>query len=136
MVRKVILSFPAEITGKALTYELVKIFDIHINIIKAAIEVGKSGKLLMELDADEEVIAKGISYLEENGVTVSPVASKISYNEKKCIHCGNCASACYSEALTITPPEWKLNFNPEKCTICKLCLKSCPLQLFKIEFSE
>ena len=92
--------------------------------------------LLVELEADEERMQQGIAYLEECGVTVSPVSSKVSYDESLCIDCGNCVSACFSHALTIGEPDWKLHFNPEKCIACKLCLKSCPLKLFRIEFAE
>ena len=79
---------------------------------------------------------QGIAYLIENGVTVSPVSSKVSYDASLCIDCGNCVSACFSHALTIGAPDWKLHFNPEKCIACKLCLKACPLKLFRIEFAE
>ncbi len=136
MIKKLILSFPVDATDRSLTYELVKVYDIKINILKAEIEAGKSGKLLVELEADENKLNEGIRYLAENGVTVSALSSKISYDETRCINCGNCASACFSHALTIAAPDWKLKFNPEKCIVCKLCLKSCPLKLFRIEFSE
>lgn len=136
MVKKLVLSFPVDVTDRSLTYDLVKLYDIRINILKAEIEAGKSGKLLVELEAPDELLEKGIHYLEANGVNVSPLASKISYDESRCIHCGNCASACFSHALTIGAPDWTLKFNPEKCIVCRLCLKSCPLKLFRIEFAD
>ncbi len=136
MVRKVILSFPAQVTERSLTYDLVKRWDIRINILKAEIEVGRAGKLLVELDAPAEALEAGLTYLEENGVEVSPVASKISRDEKLCVDCGNCASACVSGALTIGKPDWRLKFDPERCIMCKLCLKTCPLKLFHIEFAD
>ena len=136
MSKKVILSFPAEATDRSLTYDLVKRWDIRINILKAEIEIGKSGKLLVELDAPEEALQQGLDYLRGFGVQVSPVASKISRDEGRCIDCGNCASACVSGALTIGAPDWKLCFDPERCIMCKLCLKTCPLKLFRIEFAD
>lgn len=136
MIKKVVLSFPVDATDRSLMYDLVKRYDIRINILKAEIEAGKSGKLLVELEADDLLLEQGLAFLTDNGVTVSALASKISYDESRCINCGNCASACFSHALTIGEPDWKLKFNPEKCIVCKLCLKSCPLKLFRIEFSE
>ena len=136
MIKKVILSFPAETAELPLTYVLVKQFDVQINILKASIEAGKSGTLFLELKADNDKLQEAFAWLEENGITISPIVSRISYDDKKCIDCGNCASACVTQALTIAKPDWKLKFDPEKCVLCKLCLKTCPLQLFKIEFSE
>lgn len=136
MIKKVVLSFPVDATDRSLMYDLVKRYDIRINILKAEIEAGKSGKLLVELEADDLLLEQGLAFLIDNGVSVSPLASKISYDESRCINCGNCASACFSHALTIGEPDWILKFNPEKCIVCKLCLKSCPLKLFRIEFSE
>ena len=136
MIKKVILSFSSEAAELPLAYNLVKKFDVQINILKASIEAGKSGTLLLEVNADSSKLEEAFAYLEENGVIISPVSSRISLDNEKCIDCGNCASACISKALTITKPDWKLNFDPEKCVLCKLCLKTCPLRLFKIEFSE
>jgi ferredoxin len=136
MIKKVVLTFPAETTELPLTYVLAKQYDVQTNILKASIEAGKSGTLFLELNADSDNLDKALAYLEANGVKVSPIASRISYDDKACINCGNCAAACISQALTMEKPDWKLKFNPEKCVLCKLCLKTCPQRLFKIEFSE
>ena len=110
MIKKVVLSFPVDATDRSLTYDLVKLYDIRINILKAEIQAGKSGNLLVELEADTDKLDQGIAYLIENGVTVSPVSSKVSYDASLCIDCGNCVSACFSHALTIGAPDWKLHF--------------------------
>ena len=116
MTTKVILYFPSDATDKAVTYDLVKRYDLRINILRAEIEAGRSGSLLVELTGEEPMVREGVAYLERNGVTVSPVASKIAYDRGA--------------------PDWRLHFDPERCIACKLCLKSCPLGLFHIEFTE
>lgn len=136
MNKKVILSFPAETADLPIANVLVRQFDIQINILKASIESGKTGTMFVELNADNEKIQQAFNYLEEKGITISLIESRISFDETKCIDCGNCVSACISQALSISKPDWKLKFKPENCMLCKLCLKTCPLQLFKIEFSE
>lgn len=136
MEKKLVLSFSPESTYSPIAYELVKDYDIRINILKADIETGKGGRLLLALDAEPENIEQAIEYLKNNGVTVSSLANKVFYDEARCVSCGSCAAACPSNALTIGSPDWKLEFNPEHCIICKLCLKSCPLKLFSIEFAE
>ena len=68
MIKKVVLSFPVDATDRSLTYDLVKLYDIRINILKAEIQAGKSGNLLVELEADTDKLDQGIAYLIENGV--------------------------------------------------------------------
>lgn len=136
MIKRVIITFPADSAGRSLTYELIKKFDIKVSILKADIDAGRRGKLLLELDAESGKIDEAIKYMEQSDVEVSPVERKIRYDHSRCVDCGACTSVCLSGALTITAPDWKLYFNPEKCIVCKLCLTACPLKLFTIEFAE
>lgn len=125
MTTKVILYFPSDATDKAVTYDLVKRYDLRINILRAEIEAGRSGSLLVELTGEESMVREGVAYLERNGVTVSPVASKIAYDRDRCIDCGNCALACFPQALTIGAPDWRLHFDPERC----IALQTLPQKL-------
>jgi len=136
MVKKVVLTFPAEVVELPVTYVLAKEFNVQTNILKASIEAGKTGTLFLELKAEENNLNYAFAYLEKIGIDVCPIASRISYDEKNCVQCGNCAAACVPQALSINKPDWKLTFDTEKCILCKLCLVACPLKLFKIEFSE
>jgi ferredoxin len=136
MIKKLVLSFPVDTTDRPLIHDLIRVHDVSINILKAEIQPGRTGTLLAEFEADELKIEEAIAYLNDNGVTVNPVSNKVSYDKHRCIHCGNCVSACFSRALTIGAPSWMLDFDPEKCIACKLCLTACPLKLFRIEFAE
>lgn len=134
MTQKIILTFPSALSGEPIIYELIRTYDIKVNILKAEIQPGQTGSLLVELDAESDKLEQAKAFFTSQGITTNPVASRISYDESRCIQCGNCASACFAGALRITPPEWHLQFDPEKCIACKLCLKSCPLHLFSIQF--
>jgi len=46
MTTKVILYFPSDATDKAVTYDLVKRYDLRINILRAEIEAGRSGSAM------------------------------------------------------------------------------------------
>ena len=140
MTKKVVISFPDGEASRPLIYELIKKYDIMVSIIKADIDGGRSGKLVLELDSDSEHIAQAIDFMQKSGVDVSPLEKKISYDDSKCVSkcvsCGACTSACPSGALSIGAPDWKLRFQPDKCVVCKMCITACPLKLFKIEFAD
>lgn len=136
MTKKIIVSFPDGSASRPLIYELIKKYDIMVSIIKADIDGGRRGKLVLELDSDSDHINRAIEFMQQSGVDVTPLEKKISHDCSKCINCGACTSACPSGALSISAPDWKLSFQPEKCVVCKLCITACPLKLFKIEFAD
>ncbi|NSW94582.1 MAG: 4Fe-4S binding protein [Bacteroidales bacterium] len=133
--RRFVLTFSPEATGEPITYNLIKKFDIMVNIIRADVSPGKIGHLVMEMTAPAKVLKEGMEYIRQNNVECEPIDRKISYLKEKCIHCGACSAVCFAGALTMNPSTAELSFDPEKCVICELCLKSCPLSLFTIDIS-
>ena len=75
MIKKVVLSFPVDATDRSLTYDLVKLYDIRINILKAEIQAGKSGNLLVELEADTDKLCRSLNlpYAVWN-ISIVPIA--------------------------------------------------------------
>ena len=136
MTKKVVISFPDGEASRPLIYELIKKYDIMVSIIKADIDGGRSGKLVLELDSDSEHIAQAIDFMQKSGVDVSPLEKQISSDGSVCVSCRACTSACPSGASSIGAPGWKLRFQPDKCVVCKMCITACPLKLFKIEFAD
>ena len=49
MTKKVILTFPVDATDRPLTYDLIRIYNVKVNILKAEIQPGKTGSLLIEI---------------------------------------------------------------------------------------
>ena len=134
--RRIILRFPPQNGDKPLSYVLVKDYDIRINILKAEVMPGKRGSLLLEMEARQSNLDKGIAYLEAHNVECQPLDKRIQFNSDKCISCGNCTAVCFAGALTMNQVTWKMEFNKELCVACELCVKACPLRLFDIDFRD
>jgi ferredoxin len=136
MKKRYVLTFPSDETNEPVTYNLVKQFDLRINIIKAKINAGEEGTLLLEMDAPEANINEAKKYLKKNHISFQSVEKKVHWREENCMHCGACTAVCFSQALTIDQHTRQVNFNTDKCIVCELCVKACPLRLFEIHFSE
>lgn len=134
--KRYVLKFPPQSGDKPLSYHLVRDFDIRINILKAEVRPGKTGSLVLELEGTAANLKNGIAYLEENQVSCEPLNKKISWNQARCIHCGNCTAVCFAGALEMDHQKWELQFDSEKCIVCELCVPACPLNLFHIDFRE
>jgi len=135
MKKRYVLTFPSDETNEPITYNLVKQFDIKINIIKARINAGEEGTLFLEMEAPKSNIEKAQQYLADNRISCQSIAKKVHWREEDCMHCGACTAVCFSEALTMDNNR-QLDFNTDKCIVCELCVKACPLGLFEIHFSE
>ena len=133
--KRVVLTFPPELTEKPITYHLVKDYDLSINILRAKITPGEEGKLVLELsNGSEEMIKKGLDFLVKQGVGVEAVSREISLTEEECIHCGACTAVCQPGALRIDPESARLCFDKERCIVCELCVSACPLGIIKVLF--
>lgn len=133
---RVILEYPPEVSDKPLIYHLVKDYDLRINILRGTITAGKEGKLLVEVEAEEENLEKGLEFLRREGnINIKLMSQQVVLEEDKCVHCGACTAVCFSGALQMDRKDWKLLFDPEKCLACELCVAACPLQLITVGFN-
>ena len=131
--RRFVLTFPPDAMGEPVTYNLIRKYDIMVNIVKADVSPGKIGHLVMEMTAPAKVLKEGIEYMKQQHVECVPIDRKITYKEDLCVHCGACSAVCFAGALTMNHNSAELMFEPEKCIICELCLTACPLKLFSID---
>lgn len=132
--KRVVLTFPPELTEKPLTYHLVKDFDLAINILKAKITPGEEGTLVVELsNGSLKKIEEGLDFLVQQGVEIEPLSKRITLEEEECIHCGSCTAVCNSRALSMGE-ENRLVFDRDKCIVCELCVTACPMRIIKVTF--
>ena len=68
----VILDFPPEVAQKPLVCQLIKEYDLLVNILKAQISLRSEGHMVLELSsAGKAGFNKGINFLKNQGVRIS-----------------------------------------------------------------
>ena len=67
---KVVLHFPEDIVEDPITYNLISDYGVQVNILRASINPGKQGMMVVELSAEENRLSRGLNYLERVGVQV------------------------------------------------------------------
>lgn len=136
MKRRFTLKFPPEATRKPITYHLVKDYDFQVNILRASITEGQEGRLLLEVEADQNNLDAGLEFLEREGLTIISIDQHLERIEEKCVHCGACTAVCFSGALYLDRESWEVNLDYEKCIICGLCVDACPMKIISVEFNR
>lgn len=135
--RKIVyLSFPPEVSGRPVVCNLTRLFDLSFNILKADISPRHEGAMTLELTGLEEDFHKGIGYLKENGIRITPVAHKIFRNEDSCIHCGLCTAMCPTDALVLEKSDKTVVFDVEKCSACGMCTRVCPVKAMTLDLDS
>ncbi len=131
--RIVSLRFPPQASGQPMMHNLARHFDLTFNILQANINPRHEGHMILELSGTREHYRQGVTYLQEQGIKVTPVAHEISRNEESCMHCGMCTALCPSKALHLNLETRLVDFDQEKCTACNMCVTVCPVRAMIME---
>ena len=73
---RVQLTFPPSLIQEPIVYRLVKDFDIVINIRRADVKTDR-GWVILEMEAAEDTLARGVAWLKGKGVQVDPIESDV-----------------------------------------------------------
>lgn len=136
MTIKVSFIFPPSMVNFPLMTELVRKYELEVNILHADIHLNRTGKLIVDLTGEKGNLDKALQFIEEQGISLHIFNGTLTWEEEKCVHCGACTSVCPSRALSISPPEYLLTYDKEKCLVCGLCIKACPLRLLHLDQRE
>jgi len=69
---RVRLTFPARLVQEPILYRLVKDFDILINIRRADVKADW-GWVMLEMEAQDATLERGVKWLKDQGVQVDPI---------------------------------------------------------------
>ena len=134
MKRIYVLHFTQSNYDKTVVYQLIKNYDLIINILRAVILPRKESYLVLEIEGEEDLINQGLEYLRESDVAVESIRKSVKRNEEICTSCGACTAICPVGALYIERPSMKVLFAPEKCSACGLCVNVCPPRAMEVNF--
>ena len=122
---KVVLNFPEHIVEEPITYHLIVDYGVQVNILRASIDPGKQGMMVVEITGEENQVSLGLNYLEEVGVQVDSLAEEIQHIEDRCVSCTSCVPHCPTQALAVDRQSWYVSFDSQKCILCLSCLETC-----------
>jgi len=125
--KKLLLRFPKCETEKPIVYQLVKDYNLMINIFAAKVTQDQEGFLVLDITGEDEWIERGMDYVRSFGVIIQAVDSGIVRNLELCTHCGNCLSHCPTHALHVADrTTMKVELNQSLCIACSACIVNCP----------
>jgi L-aspartate semialdehyde sulfurtransferase ferredoxin len=134
MTKRLVLSFPPPLIDQPVTYELVRKYNLKINILRARITPREQGRLVVEVTGSKKDLDAGLRFLEEVKVEATALAQDVKFHEERCIECSACTSVCPTKALSVGGPERHVSFDREQCIACELCIPVCPYNVMEIVF--
>ena len=123
--KRIVLSFPPDTVEEPITYRLIKDYDLKVNILRASIDPGKQGRMVVELTGEEAQLSRGFSYMENLGVKMEPLAREIQHQQSRCTSCTACVPICPTGALNVDRKTWLVSYDAEKCVVCYSCVDVC-----------
>ncbi|MDY0042565.1 MAG: 4Fe-4S binding protein [Desulforhabdus sp.] len=133
-VKRLILNFPAHLVDQPVTYQLIRKFDLRVNILRARITPREEGRLMVEVSGRKSSLEAGLGYLAELGLAVEPLAREVTWHQERCIECSACVSICPTGALSVERSAMHVSFLGDKCIACELCVHVCPYKAMEIVF--
>ena len=123
---KVRLQFnPADVT-KPVIYLLSRDFNIVFSILQADIRPGQGGRTILDLSGEEEDLRRALEFVQKENIRVTELATAVTWQDEKCLHCGMCTAVCSHQALRLDPITAELSFNNDHCVVCEMCTHACP----------
>jgi len=132
--KRIVLTFPPTLVGQPITNQLVKDYDLMLNILRTNVKPNEEGCMVLELSGKKKALDEGIEYLKGLGINVESLAHDIKWHTDKCTHCTACIPACPSGAMAVDRETWDVSFNKDRCIACELCISICPFKALEIQF--
>ncbi len=132
--RRLVLSYPPDVVNEPVTYQLIKNYDLKVNILKARILPRRGGRLVMEITGGKEALQSGMAYLAGLGIDVQTLVREVRIDPDKCLHCTACVAICPTGALEVDRQTWEVSLDHDKCVLCESCVPACSYRAIDIYF--
>ena len=129
---RVVLSFPPSRVEDPVIYHLIKDHGLLVNILRATIDPGKQGRMVVEMSGEEKEVSAGLNYLEGMEVKVEPLGEEITHLQERCMNCTACVPLCPTGALDVNRENWFVSYDSSKCVVCLSCIEGCPYKAMEI----
>ncbi len=130
--KNVLLIFKKEVMYNPVIFRTIKRFDIMFNILEAKILPKQEGRLILQLEGEQDQLDRSVAYMESEGVKVEVLTDRVKRDEDRCVHCGACTAVCKTGALYIDRSSMQVLFNPELCVVCGQCQMACPVKAVQV----
>jgi len=131
--KNIMLHYPRKLIEQPVISNLIKDYDLTVNISRARIGQDEEGTMVIEISGDADNLNAGMQYLKEIGVTFKLISKIIKRVEERCTHCSACTVVCPSGALVIEDRRsMEVQFVEDKCTGCGLCIPACPYKAMEM----
>jgi L-aspartate semialdehyde sulfurtransferase ferredoxin len=130
--RRVVLTFPQQLLDKPIIYQLIKDFDLVVNLLKVKITPKEEGVMVLDLEGEHIKLEKGLKYLKKIGIQIELLIEDIKWDEHKCTHCTECITICPTQAFCLDRKIMKIDFDKNRCIACGLCVGVCPYGAIEI----
>ena len=129
---RVVLSFPPSRVEDPVIYHLIRDHGLMVNILRATIDPGKQGRMVVEMSGEDKEVSAGLNYLESMEVTVEPLGEEITHVQERCTNCTACVPLCPTGALDVNRENWLVSYDSSKCVVCLSCVEACPYKAMEI----
>jgi Fe-S-cluster-containing dehydrogenase component len=131
--KNIILHYPKEHTEKPIISNLIKRYDLTVNISRARIGQDEEGTMVIEISGKRENLDAGLNYLKDIGLSFKPVSLVVQRLDERCTHCSACTVICPSGALIVEDRRsMEVKFIQDKCIACGLCIPTCPYKAMEM----
>jgi ferredoxin len=133
--RNLILHYPKTLTEKPIISNLIKRYDLTVNISRARIGQDEEGTMVIEISGRRDDLEAGLNYLKDIGLAYKPVSLVVQRLDARCTHCSACTVICPTGALAVeNKTSMEVSFLQDKCIACGLCIPACPPHAMEVHF--